>query len=91
MNLHARKTKYPVAIGIMYMQRLEQIAGLKSHARNVGRYIKTTMNPTRGKARAGGQKMGEMDTWCLLSYGTEGKDVLKEMFAVSADNQDNRF
>lgn len=82
------KTKYPVAIGIMYMQRLEQIAGLKSHARNVGRYIKTTMNPTRGKARAGGQKMGEMDTWCLLSYGTEGKDVLKEMFAVSADNQD---
>ena len=81
------KTKYPVAIGILYFQRLEQIAGIKSHARNVGRYIKTTMNPTRGKARAGGQKMGEMDSWCMLSYGSEGKDVLREMYAVSADNQ----
>ena len=81
------KTKYPVALGILYFQRLEQIAGIKSHARNVGRYIKTTMNPTRGKARAGGQKMGEMDSWCMLSYGSEGKDVLREMYAVSADNQ----
>jgi len=81
------KTKYPVAIGMLYFQRLEQIAGLKSHARNIGRYIKTTMNPTRGKAREGGQKMGEMDTWSLLSYGSEGKEVLKQMFAVSADNQ----
>lgn len=81
------KTRYPVAVGILYFQRLEQIAGLKSHARNIGRYIKTTMNPTRGKARAGGQKMGEMDTWSILSYGSEGKEVLKQMFAVSADNQ----
>jgi DNA-directed RNA polymerase subunit beta len=82
------KTKYPVAIGYLYFQRLEQIAGLKSHARNVGRYIKTTLSPTRGKARAGGQKMGEMDTWCMLAYGTDGKDVLNQMFAVSADNLD---
>ena len=34
----------------------------------------------------GGQKMGEMDTWSILSYGAEGKEVLKQMFAVSADN-----
>ena len=82
------KTKYPVALGYLYFQRLEQIAGIKSHARNVGRYIKTTLNPTRGKARAGGQKMGEMDSWCVLSYGQQGKDILHEMYAVSADNPD---
>ena len=82
------KTRYPVACGIMYFQRLEQIAELKSHARNIGRVVKTTLNPTRGKARLGGQRMGEMDSWCLLSYGTEGKEILKQMYAVSADNLD---
>lgn len=82
------RTQYPVAVGIMYFQRLEQIAELKSHARNIGRVVKTTMNPTRGKARLGGQRMGEMDTWCLLSYGTEGKEIIKQMYAVSADNQE---
>lgn len=82
------RTQYPVACGIMYFQRLEQIAELKSHARNVGRVVKTTLNPTRGKARAGGQRMGEMDSWCLLSYGKEGKEIIRQMFATSADNLD---
>ena len=82
------KTKYPVALGYLYFQRLEQIAELKSHARNIGRVVKTTLNPTRGKARLGGQRMGEMDSWCLLSYGKEGKEILKQMYAVSADNLD---
>lgn len=81
------KTIYPVAVGYMYMQKLEQISKLKSHARNVGRYIKTTLQPTRGKAQAGGMRFSEMDTWCVLAY-PDGKEMIEELFAVSSDNQD---
>ncbi len=80
------KTKNPVAWGIMYMQKLEHISEVKQNVRNLGPYIKTTLEPTRGKARAGGQRMGEMDTWCLLSY--DAKNVLSDFWLVNADNPD---
>lgn len=78
------KTKNPVAWGIMYIQKLEHISEIKQNVRNLGPYIKTTLEPTRGKARAGGQRMGEMDTWCLLSY--DAKTVLSDFWLVNADN-----
>lgn len=78
------KTKYPVAWGIMYIQKLEHISEIKQSARNVGPYVKTTLEPTRGKAKAGGQRMGELDTWCLLSY--DAKKVLNDFWVVNGDN-----
>lgn len=79
------KTMYPVAVGYMYMYKLEQIAKLKSHARNTGRYVKTSMQPTRGKAQAGGMRFSEMDTWCVLAY-PEGKEMIDQLYATSSDN-----
>lgn len=78
------KTQYPVCWGIMYIQKLEHISAVKQNVRNLGPYIKTTLEPTRGKARAGGQRMGEMDSWCLLSY--DANTVLSDFWLVNADN-----
>lgn len=79
-------TKKEVAWGVMYIQKLEHISELKEHARNVGPYIKTTLEPTRGKSRAGGQRLGELDTWCILAY--DAHTVLRDLMAVSGDNPD---
>ena len=57
---------------------------VKQNVRNVGPYIKTTLEPTRGKARAGGQRMGEMDSHCLLAY--DALNVLSDFWVVNADN-----
>lgn len=78
------KTKNPVCWGIMYITKLEHISSVKQNVRNLGPYIKTTLEPTRGKARAGGQRMGEMDSWCLLSY--DANTVLSDFWLVNADN-----
>jgi DNA-directed RNA polymerase subunit beta len=79
-----RWTSNPVVWGYQYIQKLEHIAEIKESSRNIGPYIKTTLEPTRGKARAGGQRMGELDTWCLLSY--DAKNVLQDFWLVNADN-----
>jgi DNA-directed RNA polymerase subunit beta len=79
-------TQKEVSWGIMYIQKLEHISELKEHARNVGPYIKTTLEPTRGKSRAGGQRLGELDTWCLLAY--DAHTVLRDLLTISGDNPD---
>lgn len=80
------KTKNPVAWGIMYMMKLEQMSEVKYSARNVGPYIRTTLEPTRGKSRAGGQRFGEMDTWALMAYDAWG--VMDDFWYVNGDNPD---
>ena len=79
-------TQKEVSWGIMYIQKLEHISELKEHARNVGPYIKTTLEPTRGKSRAGGQRLGELDTWCILAY--DAHTVLRDLLTISGDNPD---
>jgi DNA-directed RNA polymerase beta subunit len=77
-------TQKEVAWGIMYMQKLEHISEQKQNVRNVGPYVKTTLEPTRGKSRAGGQRMGELDTWAILAY--DATDVLRDFWTVNGDN-----
>ena len=79
-------TANPVTWGISYMQKLEQISEIKYSSRNIGPYVKTTLEPTRGKARAGGQRFGEFDTWAVLA--ADAKEVLKDMWLINADNPD---
>lgn len=77
-------TKNDIAWGVMYIQKLEHISEMKQNVRNIGPYVKTTLEPTRGKARAGGQRMGELDTWAILAYDAE--DVLRDFWVVNGDN-----
>lgn len=80
------KTKHPVEWGIMYIQKLEHIADIKITSRNIGRSVSTTMEPTKGKARAGGQKFGEQDTWAILGY--DATTILKDFWAINGDNKE---
>lgn len=79
-------TKNEVAWGIMYIQKLEHISEIKQNVRNIGPYVKTTLEPTRGKARGGGQRMGELDTWAILAY--DANEVLRDFWVVNGDNPD---
>ena len=86
LNLPEWKTKTlePVAVGYLYYKKLEQQAAYKQSVRSIGRYNQSTGQATQGKSAGGGQKVGEMDTWCLISHGAE--TTLKELFGPMSDD-----
>jgi len=61
------KTK-PVGVGVVFVQKLEHMSSKKLASRGVGPYVSTTLAPTAGKKRGGGQKIGESDLYGLLSW-----------------------
>ena len=63
-------TTDPVAIGYVYAQKLEHMSAKKIATRGVGPYVSTTLAPTAGKKRGGGQQMGENDLYGLLAWDT---------------------
>ena len=55
--------------GYQYIQRLVHLVSLKMHARSTGPYNINTNQPTSGKSKFGGQKLGEMEMWSFEAYG----------------------
>ena len=78
------KTAKPVPVGYMYELKLEMQSELKVGARSVAGYESKTMQPTAGKRRKGGQRLGELDTYTLFSYGCTA--VLAELFGPLSDD-----
>lgn len=78
------KTANPVAFGYLYMAKLEHIGEMKAHARSTGPMVSKTLQPTGGKSREGGQRMGEGDTWALASYNCP--TLLAEFFGPLSDD-----
>lgn len=78
------KTKNPVAVGYLYLAKLEHIGDMKLHARATGPTVGKTLQPTAGKRRGGGQRMGEGDTWAMLSYNATV--ALSEFFGPMSDD-----
>jgi DNA-directed RNA polymerase subunit beta-beta' len=58
-----------VLCGYQYIERLIHLVALKHHARNVGPYNLNNQQPTGGKARRGGQRLGEMEVWSTEGHG----------------------
>ncbi len=73
-----------VAVGIMYMIKLDHMVDDKLHARSVGPYTLVTQQPMGGKAQNGGQRFGEMEVWALEAYGAAY--TLQEMLTVKSDD-----
>ena len=78
------ETQKPVPLGYVYFEKLEHIATDKMSVRSTGPVTGKTGQPTAGKKREGGQRMGEMDVYSLLSYNA--KTVLAEMFGPLSDD-----
>jgi len=77
-----------VTVGWMYMMKLDHLVDEKVHARATGPYSLITQQPLGGKARAGGQRFGEMEVWALEAYGAAY--TLQEMLTVKSDDVDGR-
>ena len=73
-----------VALGIMYMIKLNHMVDDKLHARATGPYSLVTQQPLGGKAQFGGQRFGEMEVWALYAYGAA--HVLQEMMTIKSDD-----
>lgn len=78
-------TSFNVAVGYMYIQKLEHLGDLKIHSRGTGPVTGKYLQPTQGKRRAGGQRVGESDSFAQIAYGS--LYTLQELFGPLSDDQ----
>jgi DNA-directed RNA polymerase subunit beta len=75
---------YPVAVGYMYIIKLDHLVDDKIHARATGPYSMITQQPLGGKAQFGGQRFGEMECWAMQAYGAAY--TLQELLTIKSDD-----
>ncbi|MFC1625356.1 DNA-directed RNA polymerase subunit beta [Patescibacteria group bacterium] len=73
-----------IAVGQIYMLKLNHMVEDKVHMRSVGPYSLITQQPLGGKAQGGGQRFGEMEVWALEGYGAAF--TLQEMLTIKSDD-----
>jgi len=78
------KFENDIAIGYMYILKLEHMVEDKIHMRSIGPYSLITQQPLGGRAQRGGQRFGEMEVWALLGYGAAY--TLREMLTIKSDD-----
>nr|YP_009449783.1 RNA polymerase beta subunit [Tacca leontopetaloides]ANA91311.1 RNA polymerase beta subunit [Tacca leontopetaloides] len=74
----------PVLIGKPYILKLIHQVDDKIHGRSSGHYALVTQQPLRGRAKQGGQRVGEMEVWALEGFGVA--HILQEMLTYKSDH-----
>jgi DNA-directed RNA polymerase beta subunit len=74
----------PVTVGRAYMLKLVHLVDEKIHARSRGPYNIITQQPVRGRAKGGGQRLGEMEVWAVEGYGAAY--TLQEILTTKSDD-----
>ena len=74
----------PIAVGYVYILKLNHLVDDKIHARSTGPYSMITQQPLGGKAQFGGQRFGEMECWAMQAYGAAY--ALQELLTIKSDD-----
>ncbi|CAJ2659315.1 unnamed protein product [Trifolium pratense] len=74
----------PVIIGKPYILKLIHQVDDKIHGRSTGHYALVTQQPLKGRAKQGGQRVGEMEVWALEGFGVA--HILQEMLTYKSDH-----
>jgi DNA-directed RNA polymerase subunit beta len=78
----------PSVVGVGYILKLVHMVDDKVHARSTGPYSLVTQQPLGGKARMGGQRLGEMEVWALEAH--RASHTLQEMLTIKSDDLEGR-
>lgn len=79
-GMTGEKMEAEIFQGIVYYEKLSHMVANKIHARSRGPVTLLTKQPTEGRAKEGGLRLGEMEKNCFVAHGTSM--TLKERFSA---------
>merc|ERR1711871_1647319 len=85
-GLSGEPLKVYLFTGPVFYQKLKHMVADKMHARSRGPRAQLTRQPTEGRSRDGGLRLGEMERDCLVSYGAA--NLITERLMISSDQFD---